>query len=68
MSIDELREIRERRSIEALGMTPEQLNAFFKKGADEIMKMIMKKRAEDGNKVAQTTTIKNCQKAVDNGL
>lgn len=48
MSINELRKIRERRSLETLGMTTEQLNGVFKKGADEMMKIIEKKRTEAG--------------------
>ena len=44
MFIDELRVIREKRSLETLGMTTEQLNFYYKKGADEMMKIIEEMR------------------------
>jgi len=52
MSINELRKIRERRSLETLGMTMEQLNGVFKKGADEMMKIIEKKASRSWEKIA----------------
>ena len=46
MFIDELRTIRERQSMETLGMTTEQLNDYYKKGSDEMMKRIEEIRKE----------------------
>jgi hypothetical protein len=52
MFMDELRTIRERKSMETLGMTTEQLNDYYKTGADEMMNMIeeIRKASVDSEK------------------
>jgi len=47
MFIDELRTIREEISLETIGMTTDQLNAYYKKGADEMMKRIEEVRKQN---------------------
>ena len=46
MFIDELRTIREELSLKTIDMNSEQLNAYYKKGADEAMEKIDKIRKE----------------------
>jgi len=40
MTVDEVRAIREKKSLETIGMTTEELNKYFDKGANEIQEMI----------------------------
>ena len=44
MTLDEIRTIREKQSLETIGMTSEQLHTYFSKGADCLEKMIEEKR------------------------
>ena len=47
MTVKEVREIRERQSLETIGMTVEELNTYYGKGAAEIQKRIDALRAEN---------------------
>ena len=40
MTVDEVRAIREKKSLETIEMTAEELNVYFDKGANEIRDMI----------------------------
>ena len=54
MILDEIRAIREKQSLETIGMTTEQLHAYFSKGADALEKMMKEIRQEKSNKTHQT--------------
>ena len=40
MILEEIKQIRERQSLETKGMSVEEANAYFNKGADEAMRII----------------------------
>ena len=46
MTVAEVRAIREKQSLETIGMTKEELQAYFAKGAGEIQKMVDEIRKE----------------------
>ena len=46
MTVDEVRAIREKKSLETIGMTTEELSSYFSKGASEIQRMVDKIRKE----------------------
>jgi hypothetical protein len=48
MTVAEVRVIREKQSLETVGMTTEELRAYFAKGANEVQKMIDEIRREKG--------------------
>ena len=50
--VEEIREIRERNSLETIGMSVDELNAYFAKGAAEAQKRIDAIRAEKEQKRA----------------
>ena len=54
--VEEIREIRERNSLETIGMSVDELNAYFAKGAGELQKRIDAIRAEKEQKQAATIT------------
>ena len=59
MTVKEVREIRERQSLETIGMTVEELNTYYGKGAAEIQKRIDALRSESAdNKPKQAATTK----------
>ena len=45
MTIDEIREIKEKMSLETVGMNTDELRSYYSKGANKIQKMIDKIRA-----------------------
>jgi hypothetical protein len=57
MFIDELRTIREEISLKTIDMTTEQLNAYYKKGANEMMKRIEDIRKKNGGKLSQPADV-----------
>jgi len=46
MSIEEIRTIKEKMSLEAVGMNANELHSYYSKGAREIQKMINEVRSE----------------------
>jgi len=48
--VDEIREIREKKSLETIGMTVEEKAAYYSKGAAEVQKRIDAIRAEKESK------------------
>ena len=49
MTLEEIREIRERKSLETIGMTFEEAAAYFKKGADEARRIMAELKQEKAN-------------------
>ena len=49
MTVDEVRAIREKKSLETIEMTTKELNAYFNNGAEAIKKMIEEVRLENSN-------------------
>ena len=47
MKLEEIREIREKQSLETIGMTIDELNAYFGKGAEAMEKLIDKHRKDN---------------------
>ena len=60
MTLDEIREIRERQSLETIGMTTAEVAAYFRKGAKKALQRIEEIRQEKAN------TEKNASKLVIN--
>ena len=55
MTVDEVRAIREKKSLETVGMSVSELNAYYSKGANEMQKRIdaiRKKREDESRQVA----------------
>lgn len=50
MTVAEVRTIREQQSLETIGMTTAELQAYFAKGASEIQKMVDEMRKEKSDK------------------
>jgi len=46
MTLEEIRKIRDRKSLETANMSIDELNAYFKKGADNIRKIMAEQRQE----------------------
>jgi hypothetical protein len=57
MTITEVRAIRERQSLETVGLTTEDLRAYFAEGAGEIQRMIDETRKEREAELATTTSV-----------
>ena len=49
MTLDEIREIRERQSLETIGMTTAEAAAYFRKGAEKALQRIEEIRQEKSN-------------------
>ena len=49
MTLDEIREIRERQSLETIGMTTAEVAAYFRKGAKKALQRIEEIRQEKAN-------------------
>ena len=49
MTLAEIKEIRERQSLETIDMTTAEATAYFKKGADEINRIIEEIKQEKAN-------------------
>ena len=49
MTLAEIKKIRERQSLETIGMTTAEAAAYFKKGADEINRIIDEIKQEKAN-------------------
>ena len=60
MTLEEIREIRERQSLETIGMTTEEAITYFRKGAEKALRRIEEIRQEKAN------TEKNASKLVIN--
>ena len=54
MTITEVRAIRERQSLETVGMTADELRAYFAKGASEAQRMIDEIRKNAGCSKSKT--------------
>ena len=55
MTVDEVRAIREKKSLETVGMSVSELNAYYSKGANEVQKRIdeiRKKREGESRQMA----------------
>ena len=52
MTLEEIKAIRERKSLETIGMTTEEAAAYFKKGADNIKKIMEELKQEKAKKEA----------------
>ena len=57
MSQEEIREIRERQSLEAAHLTGEALKEYFAKGAREVQKVIDQMRAERKEKLTNKKAV-----------
>ena len=49
MTLDEIREIRERQSLETIGMTTAEAAAYFRKGAEKALQRIEEIKQEKAN-------------------
>ena len=57
MTLDEIKIIRERKSLETKGMTTEEAAAYFKKGADNIKKIMDELKQERANAKKNTDKV-----------
>jgi len=51
MKLEEIKAIREKQSLETIGMTTEEAAAYFKKGADELIQMMEELKQKNIDKV-----------------
>jgi len=52
VTVEEVRAIKEKKSLETTGMTGEELSAYYAKGATEMQKLIDEIRDGDSQKIA----------------
>ena len=59
MTLEEIKKIREKQSLETIGMTTEEASAYFKKGADYIKKIMeeLKQKKSDTEKLTNKVAI-----------